>query len=114
MAPLRPKDSDLLRKRLVLAGYYSRQAATIFSGIRLASAAILSLLLAGIALYSDQTLYKTVLLSLCAALIGFAFPTMLLNRSIRRRSERLRAGLPMALDLLVLALEAGQSLDSAL
>jgi tight adherence protein C len=39
---------------------------------------------------------------------------MLLSRSIRRRSERLRAGLPMALDLLVLALEAGQSLDAAL
>ena len=114
MAPLRPKESDLLRKRLVLAGYHSRPAAMIFSGIRLASAAVLSLLVAGIALYAGQTLYKTVLLSLCAALFGLAFPTMLLNRSIRRRSERLRAGLPMALDLLVLALEAGQSLDPAL
>lgn len=114
MAPLRPKESDRLRQRLLLAGYASRPAVTIFSGIRLASAAVLSLLLAGIALYAGQTLYKTVLLSLCAALFGFALPTILLNRRIRLRSERLRAGLPMALDLLVLALEAGQSLDAAL
>ena len=71
-------------------------------------------MLAGIALYAGQTLYKTVLLLLCAALFGFALPTILLNRRIRLRSERLRAGLPMALDLLVLALEAGQSLDAAL
>src|SRR6185295_18788463 len=77
-------------------------------------AVLLSLLVAGIALYAGQTLYKTVLLWLCAALFGFAFPTILLNRRIRLRSERLRAGLPMALDLLVLALEAGQSLDAAL
>jgi tight adherence protein C len=114
MAPLRPKESDRLRKRLVLAGYHSRSAPVIFSGIRLASAAIFSLLVAGIALSAGQTLYKTVLLGLCAAFCGFVFPNMLLNRSIRRRSERLRAGLPKALDLLVLALEAGQSLDAAL
>jgi tight adherence protein C len=114
MAPLRPKESDRLRKRLVLAGYHSRSATTIFTGIRLAAAAALSLLVAGIALYAGQTLYKTVLLALCAALFGFALPTILLSRYIGRRSQRLRAGLPMALDLLVLALEAGQSLDAAL
>jgi tight adherence protein C len=114
MAPLRPKESDRLRKRLVLAGYHSRSAPVIFSGIRLASAAIFGLLVAGIALSAGQTLYKTVLLALCAAFCGFVLPNMLLSRGIRRRSERLREGLPMALDLLVLALEAGQSLDAAL
>lgn len=114
MAPLGPKQSDRLRKRLVLAGYHSRSATTIFTGIRLAAAAALSLLVAGIALSAGQTLYKAVLLALCAACFGFALPTILLRRYIDRRSQRLRAGLPMALDLLVLALEAGQSLDAAL
>ena len=114
MAPLRPKESDRLRKRLVLAGYHAPSATVIFSGIRLASAAVFSLLVAAIAFSAGQTLYKMVLLALCAAFCGFVFPNMLLSRSIRRRSERLRAGLPMALDLLVLALEAGQSLDAAL
>ena len=41
-------------------------------------------------------------------------PNHVLGRQIRRRAERLREGLPTALDLLVLGLEAGQSLDSAL
>src|SRR5437016_4338807 len=68
MAPLGPKESDRLRKRLVLAGYHSRSATTIFTGIRLAAAAALSLLVGSIALYAGQTLYKTVLLAICAAL----------------------------------------------
>jgi tight adherence protein C len=114
MAPLRPKESERLRKRLVLAGYHSRPAAMIFTGIRLAAGAGLGLLAAAIALFAGHTLYKTLLLALCAALVGFAFPAIMLSRSIARRAQRLRAGLPMALDLLVLALEAGQSLDAAL
>jgi tight adherence protein C len=89
MAPLGPKQSDRLRKRLVLAGYHSRSATTIFTGIRLAAAAALSLLVAGMALYAGQTLNKTVLLALCAACFGFALPTILLSRYIDRRSQRL-------------------------
>jgi tight adherence protein C len=41
-------------------------------------------------------------------------PQRVLSRWIRERSERLRDGLPTALDLMVLSLEAGQSLDAAL
>src|SRR6185503_7458440 len=60
MAPLRPKESDRLRKRLVLAGYHVPSATVIFSGIRLASAAVFSLLVAAIAFSGGQTLHKIV------------------------------------------------------
>ncbi len=41
-------------------------------------------------------------------------PDRVLERLARRRVERLRRGLPAALDMLVLAVEAGQGLDAAI
>ena len=41
-------------------------------------------------------------------------PDRILERLARRRVARLRRGLPAALDLLVLAVEAGQGLDAAI
>jgi tight adherence protein C len=45
---------------------------------------------------------------------GFMLPDRVLERLARRRVERLRRGLPAALDLMVLAIEAGQGLDAAI
>jgi tight adherence protein C len=113
-APLRSRESGRLHRRLSLAGYRLPSAAPVFSGIRVASAALLGLLVFGISLYSAHSFSRVMLSALCAAMFGFMLPNRILDRRIRRRSERLRAGLPAALDLLVLGLEAGQSLDAAL
>ena len=113
-APVREQESDRLRKRLRLAGHHVPSAALIFSGIRMACAALLGLVaLIGVE-YWVESLDKALLAALCAALFGFKIPNLILNRWIRRRAQRLRAGLPMVLDLLVLSLEAGQSLGAAL
>ena len=112
--PLRPEESGRLRQRLRLAGYRQPSAAPIFSGIRVAAAALLGLVVFGIGLSMAHSLFRIVLSTLCALTLGSMLPNRILNRRIRRRCERLRAGLPAALDLLVLGLEAGQALDSAL
>jgi tight adherence protein C len=113
-APVGKQEFDRLRRRLALAGYRQPSAAPIYSGIRIASAAVLGLLVLGLATFYTHSFYKAVLSALCGALFGFMLPDRVLNGRIRRRSEILRAGLPPALDLMVLNLEAGQSLDAAL
>lgn len=113
-APVRPAESDKLRQKLRLAGYTLPSAVPVFSGIRLAAAAFLGLVVFGVAEWNDLALDRALLSGLSGALVGFMLPNHVLVRQIRRRSERLREGLPTALDLLVLGLEAGQSLDSAL
>lgn len=113
-APVRPQESDRLRTRLRLAGYYAPSAAPVFAGIRVASAGLLGLIMFSITFYHAHSLYQATLGALCVALVGFLFPNLILNKWIQSRAQRLRAGLPMVLDLLVLALEAGQSLDAAL
>jgi tight adherence protein C len=113
-APVRPAESDRLRENLRLAGYTVPSAVPVFSGIRLASAAALGLVVFGVAGWIDLAFSRALLCMLSAALVGFMLPNHILGKMIRRRSERLRAGLPTTLDMLVLALEAGQSLDAAL
>jgi tight adherence protein C len=48
-----------------------------------------------------------------AAGIGFLLPDMWLGRRIKARQSRIRLGLPDVLDLLVVCIEAGLSLDQA-
>jgi len=112
-APVRPRESDRMQRRLGQAGYQSPAAPPVYSGIRVASAALMALLLFAAALFNTRSLYSAVLAGMCGSLVGFILPQMVLNRWIRQRSERLRAGLATALDLMVLGLEAGQSLDAA-
>src|SRR5260370_29720609 len=112
LAAVRPRESDRLRRRLGRAGYRSPSASPVYSGIRVASAALIALILFAIALLNTGSLYSAVLAALCGSLAGFVLPQMVLNRRIQQRSQRLRTGLPTALDLMVLGLEAGQSLDA--
>lgn len=111
-AAVRPQESDRLQRRLGRAGFRSPSASPVYSGIRVASAALIALILFALALFNSRSLYSAVLAALCGSLIGFILPPMVLNRRIRERSQRLRSGLPTALDLMVLGLEAGQSLDA--
>jgi tight adherence protein C len=111
-APVRPKEADRLRQQLSMAGYQS-PAAEPYVGIRVASAAIMGLVAFGITTFQEAGFSRTALAAMCAAMIGYMLPHQILNGRIRRRSEKLREGLPAALDLMVLGLEAGQSLDAA-
>jgi tight adherence protein C len=113
-APVGREESNRLRRRLAMAGYRQSSAAPIYAGIRIASAAVLGLLVLGVAIFYTHSFYKAALSALCGALFGFMLPDRILNGRIRRRSALLRAGLPAALDLMVLNLEAGQSLDATL
>jgi tight adherence protein C len=51
---------------------------------------------------------------ICGAGFGYLSPDIVLGRIARKRVNQLRHGLPAALDLLVLAVEAGQGLDAAI
>ena len=98
-APVRPQESSRVRTKLSLAGYRQPSAALIFSGIRVAIAALLGLLVFSVGLYMAHSFFRIILSSLCAITLGLMLPNRILDRMIRRRCERLRSGLPAALDL---------------
>src|SRR5215472_12381301 len=102
--PLSPKDVSRTRLWLIQAGYRDAHHLTIYMGSRLACA-FLSLLLALATSGLDSPM---LLVSLTA--FGFFLPRFALKRKIQNRQHRIKLGLPDALDLTVICVEAGLAL----
>lgn len=112
-----PPANDLehpVRRRLMVAGYREPDALQAFFGIKAVGALIVSLLLLMLNIHWEASFATTAISSICGAGIGYLIPERLLSMLEARRKARLRQALPAALDLLVLSLEAGQGLDSAM
>lgn len=111
LTPSTSRDGDQLRRRLIAAGYRAPSAMTGFRGLRFGGMVGLSGAAFVGAIFSGGSM---VVATLCAAGIAYLVPDRILDVLIKRRQRRLRAGLPAALDLLVLGVEAGQALDAAI
>ena len=104
---------EAVRRDLLLAGFRWPSAVSTFLGIKCATAFTLGLTGAWAALtFGDSG--DTLLPALCGIGFGFLLPDRVLERIARNRGNRMRRALPAALDLMVLAIESGQSLDSAI
>jgi tight adherence protein C len=99
---------------LVAAGYRWPSALSIFSGIKAGSALALGAVAAWVALTVGTDATSAFLPIICGLGFGYMLPDRVLERLARARVARLRRALPAALDLMVLAVEAGQSLDAAI
>ena len=103
-----------LPDRLSQMGYRFPGALSVFYGVKCA-ASLLAAVTAGFAASLNTADPATMLLPmLCGAGFGFKLPDLVLARLARSRRERLRRGLPAALDLMVLGIEAGQAMDQAI
>src|SRR5258706_5296617 len=102
------------RLDLIAAGYRWPTAVSIFLGIKCATALMLGVAGAWGAVTFRSDLSDAILQAICGIGLGYMVPDRVLDRLARRRVDRLRRGLPAALDLLVLAVEAGQGLDAAI
>jgi tight adherence protein C len=106
--PVSPENVSETRQWLIQAGYRDAQHLSIYRGMRVlfaVMAALLVLLIAG----SDSPL---LLVGLPA--FGYFIPRFLLKRALKERQRRIRLGLPDALDLTVICVEAGLPLDQAM
>lgn len=110
--PTGEEELNLLRRRLIQAGYRSRNNLEIFSGVRTILA--LSLPLLFVALGRPPTMQVTLLLVLLGAAIGFYIPGIVLSSQVESRQGRLMKTFPDALDLLVSSVEAGLGMDASL
>jgi tight adherence protein C len=104
------------RHKLVVAGYRWPSAVSIFLGIKSASALMLAAagIWAAVIFQPGADPFQLLLAAICGAGFGFLLPDRVLDRLAKRRVDRIRRGLPAALDLMVLSIEAGQGLDAAI
>jgi tight adherence protein C len=77
-------------------------------------AKVASPILLGLIAFAAFGLTRGCIYVLGALVLGFLLPGFWLDRKVRVRQKAIRNGLPDALDLLIVSLEAGSSLDGAI
>ena len=114
IVPISAGEAAKLQKLLLQAGYRSQDAAMVFRAIQVTFMIGLPSFALTACLITNQTTNNTVLLLAMAFGLGFFLPRFVLNRRIASRQQRITWGLADALDLLVVAIEAGLGLNAAL
>jgi tight adherence protein C len=102
-----------LMNELELAGRPGNLTPEDFGAIRIVAAAVTAAIGLLIGLLLQNVLYAVIALAVGAAL-GFYFPTLWLNQKVQARRKEIQKGLPDAMDLLVIAVDAGLGFDAAL
>ena len=103
---------DLLNK-LELAGRPGNLTPEDFAAVRLVSAAILAAIGFLVGLLLGSVLYLVISAAL-GAILGFYFPVLWLKQKVDGRRAEIQKGLPDALDLLVICVDAGLGFDASL
>jgi tight adherence protein C len=106
--PKSPKDMSRLRRRMAVAGYRSPTVAVLYGASELA----LPVVAGGAALLMFG--FSRWYIALLAAMFGFILPSLWLGRKTAQRQKQIRNGLPDALDLMIVCIEAGSSIDQSI
>jgi tight adherence protein C len=106
--PKSPKDMGRLRRRLAMAGYNKPSAVVV-----LALAQLITPVVFGFVAIALLGVTRFWVFAGLAAAMGYLLPGMLLARKIELRKREIREGLPDALDLFIVCVEAGCGLDQA-
>jgi tight adherence protein C len=114
--PKEEEDISYLRRIFLKAGYRGGNTLIIFFGTKVFFAACLPLLfsLTRLVIHMDIPSLTFLLISILLAMMGFYLPNLWIKMRISNRKEKMQQGLPDALDLMVVCVEAGTGLDAAI
>jgi len=116
LAPKKEGNISELRRLFIRAGYRKPSALPLFFGLKV----LLALILFGAALVGKIFFWQRLspanftYLSIILTILGFYMPNLWIKFRISNRKEKIQRGLPDALDLMVVCVEAGTGLDAAL
>lgn len=110
------KQVGVVRRRLIQAGYYAKSAIEVYFTLRV-------VLAIGLAIASAIAVFgflppmgsgMSLLLTMVAAAFGYYLPSMVLAVQIKSRQDAFRLGMPDAMDMILVGVEAGLSLPAAI
>lgn len=108
--PKSQAEVSVLQRRLIRAGYREDGTVRIFYGAKVLVPLLLCILATATGLAQSNALFVYGI----SLALGFLAPDFWLGRRIKARQTNIRLGLPEFLDLMVICIEAGLSLDQAL
>jgi tight adherence protein C len=109
--------SRALRMKLARAGWRGQVPMITYVFARVATPVALGMVAALILIGADKPMLTTnvkILIAAAAAAFGYYLPGIIVANVVQRRQQELMRHFPDALDLMVLCVEAGLSLDAAL
>lgn len=109
LLPKSQAEISIVLQRLTRAGYRNESAVKIFYGCKV----LTPLALCAICLITNLASLSPFFVYASALGLGFLAPDFWLGKMISGRQKKMQRGLPDVLDLLVICIEAGLSLDQA-
>jgi tight adherence protein C len=107
--PKSPKEMSRLQRRLARAGYHNPWVTVAY-----ALAELVLPVLAAVALWFSLRPPQRYILAPLGGFVAYMLPGFWLSWATERRKKRIANGLPDALDLLIVCVEAGLGLDQAI
>jgi len=106
--PTSTKEMSRIRKRLIRAGFTGPSAPVIS-----AAAEVVLPVVVGVSVFAAMGSGRGILAGSLLAIVAYLIPGFVIGRMITKRQQQIRNGLPDALDLVIVCVEAGLSLDQA-
>lgn len=118
---LEPQDEGEMsaaRLKMLQAGYRSKNAVRVYHFIQFALGISFLIVGALAAIISsatgDVTTQKLVLTVIIPGAVGYYLPRYWVNRRLQKRQEEITNGFPDSLDMMLVCVEAGQSMDQSI
>ncbi|MFD1508769.1 type II secretion system F family protein [Lacimonas salitolerans] len=119
LEPQDAKEYSAVRLKLLQAGYHTKDAVRYFHFAQFALG--IGALVLGVIYYllfiaggQDVTTQKTLMYMLGPGLVGYMAPKYWVTKRQQQRQQQIQDGFPDALDMMLVCIEAGQSLDQSI
>jgi tight adherence protein C len=103
-----------IQETLIQAGYHRVETVRVFVGLKILSVLTFSIVIVYLGMLGNRSFGVVILFAFLGTLIGYRIPDIVLSFKISKRQEQIAGGLPDALDLLVITVEAGLGLNAAI
>jgi tight adherence protein C len=114
IVPISAIEAQKLQKLLIQAGYNSADAPTVFRAFQIGLLISIPTLILTICFLLDQPVLNFAVWGIIGAAFGYYLPKYIVRKITVRRQRKITWGLADAMDLMVVAVEAGLGLNAAL
>lgn len=114
IVPISAVEALKLQKQMLQAGYRSVDAATAFRAIQITLIVAIPSVVMTVCFILNRPLSSFAVWGMIGAAVGFYLPRYILRRKIAGRQQRITWALADAMDLMVVAVEAGLGLNASL
>lgn len=109
-------DAEAARKKLMMAGYRGQGPVFTFMAARLGLPFIMAILVAAYVYFLDGfglDNFGKLLVSFGGFCAGFYLPSIYITNAVKKRQQKIQLGWPDGLDLLLICVESGMSIEAA-